>query len=180
IAGVTFSLDGKPILTKRKPPFSVELDLGPLPRAHKLGVTAFDGAGSRLAEDTLPLNAGGQRFKVRLIEPQRGKKYTGSLLAKAEVDVPDGDTLERVEFFLNETKVATAYQPPYAQPIILPKEETIAYVRAVAYLSDGNTTEQVLFVNAPENLEELQVNFVELYTSVFDKQGRPVPNLEQK
>jgi Ca-activated chloride channel family protein len=180
IAGVTFSLDGKPILTKKKPPFSVELDLGPLPRAHKLAVMAFDGAGSRLAEDTLPLNAGGQRFKVRLIEPQRGKKYTGSLLAKAEVDVPDGETLERVEFFLNETKVATAYQPPYAQPVVLPKGDAIAYVRAIAHLTDGNTTEQVVFVNAPENLEELEVSFVELYTSVFDRQGRPVSDLELK
>jgi VWFA-related protein len=180
IAGVTFSLDGKPILTKKKPPYSVELDLGPLPRAHKLAVTAFDVAGGRLAEDSLPLNAGGQRFRVRLIEPQRGNKYSGSLLAKAEVDVPDGETLERVEFFLNETKVATAYQSPYAQPIVLPKGGEIAYVRAVAHLTDGNTTEQVVFVNAPENLEELEVSFVELYTSVFDRQGHPVAGLEAK
>ena len=29
---VTFALDGKPVLTKKRPPYSVELDLGNLPR----------------------------------------------------------------------------------------------------------------------------------------------------
>jgi VWFA-related protein len=180
IAEVTFALDGKPILSKKKPPYSVELDLGPLPRAHKLSVTAFDAGGARLAEDELPLNAGGQRFKVKLIEPVRGKKYTGSLLAKAEAEVPDGETLERVEFYLNETKVATAYQPPFAQPIVLPKGEAIAYVRALAFTTDGSSTESVVFINAPENFEEMQVSFVELYTSVIDRQGRPVSGLQAK
>ena len=28
--------------------------------------------------------------------------------------MPDGETVERVEFYLNETRVATLYQPPYA------------------------------------------------------------------
>ena len=42
IASVTFALDGKPVLTKKKPPYSVELDLGSLPRPRRLTVTAFD------------------------------------------------------------------------------------------------------------------------------------------
>jgi Ca-activated chloride channel family protein len=53
-------------------------------------------------------------------------------------------------------------------------------VRAVAFLADGNSTENLVFVNAPENMAEVEVNFVELYASVFDKQKRPVPGLEQK
>jgi VWFA-related protein len=47
-------------------------------------------------------------------------------------------------------------------------------VRAVAYLADGNSTESVVFVNAPEYLEEVDVDLVELYTTVLDRQGRPV------
>src|SRR6185369_9697774 len=159
IASVTFALDGKPILTKKKPPYSVELDLGRLPRTRKLSVAAFDQGGTQLAADELLVNAAAHRFKVRLAEPRRGQKYVNSLLARVDVDVPDGDSVERVELYLNETKVATLFQPPYTQPIVLPRNQPLAYVRAVAYLPDGNSTEDLVFVNAPDYLENLDVQF---------------------
>jgi Ca-activated chloride channel family protein len=177
---VTFALDGKPVLTKKHPPYSVELDLGSLPRPRKLSATAYDPAGNAVASDELIVNSAANRFQVRLTEPQRGKRYESSLLARADVAVPDGQEIQRVEFYLNETLVATVYQPPFQQPILLNKGEELAYVRAVAYLPDGNSTENLVFVNAPENMAEVEVNFVELYASVFDKQKRPVPGLEQK
>jgi Ca-activated chloride channel family protein len=177
---VTFSLDGKPVLTKRRPPYSVELDLGALPRPRRLTVAGFDAKGGQVAGDEMLINSAANRFQVRLAEPQRGKRYENSLLARAEVSAPDGQTIERVEFYLNEALVATAYQPPYQQPIILPKGEEIAYVRAVAYQADGNSTESLVFVNAPENMAEVEVNFVELYATVLDRNRRPVEGLEQK
>ncbi|HEX4966841.1 MAG TPA: VWA domain-containing protein [Thermoanaerobaculia bacterium] len=174
IARVTFLLDGKPVLTKQAPPYSVELDLGKVPRTRSLSVTAYDAAGGVLSSDELVLNAAGNRFRIHLAEPQKGKRYDSSLLARAEVEAPEGEGVERVEIYLNETKVATLHQPPYVHPVILPRGEPIAYVRAVAYLADGNSTEHVVFVNAPENLEEMNVDLVELYTTVLDKEGHPV------
>ena len=94
-----------------------------------------------------------------------------------EVEVPEGRTLDRVEFFLNEDRVATLYQEPFVQPIVLPGTAEVAYVRAVAYLPDGNTTEDLVFINAPDYVEEVEVQFVELYTSVVDGQGRPISGL---
>jgi Ca-activated chloride channel homolog len=174
IATVTFLLDGKPILTKKAPPYSVELDLGKVPRTRTLAVTAHDTAGELVASDELQLNAAGNHFRVRLAEPQKGKRYESSLLARAEVETPEGEGIERVEIYLNETRMATLYQPPYVHPIVLPRGESIAYVRAVAYLKDGNSTESVVFVNAPEYLEEMNVDLVELYTTVLDRDGHPV------
>jgi Ca-activated chloride channel family protein len=177
---VTFALDGKPVLTKRRPPYSVELDLGALPRPRRLTVAGFDAKGGQVAGDEMLINSAANRFQVRLAEPQRGKRYENSLLARAEVSAPDGQTIERVEFYLNEALIATAYQEPYQQPVILPKGEEIAYVRAVAYLADGNSTESLVFVNAPENMAEVEINFVELYATVLDRNRRPVEGLEQK
>lgn len=177
---VTFALDGKPVLTKRNPPYSVELDLGSLPRPRKLAATAYDKAGNQVAGDELLINSAANRFQVRLTEPQRGKRYENSLLARADVAAPDGQTVERVEFYFNETLVATAYQPPYQQPILLPKGSDLSYVRAVAYLADGNSTENVVFINAPENMAEVEVNYVELYATVLDREKRPVQGLTQK
>ncbi|HYX23482.1 MAG TPA: VWA domain-containing protein [Thermoanaerobaculia bacterium] len=177
---VTFALDGKPVLTKRKPPFSVELDLGNLPRPRTLAAKAYSATGAELASDELVVNSAPNRFQVKLVEPKRGKRYGTSLLAKAEPQAPDGGTVERVEFFLNETRVATLYQPPWEQPIVLPKAEALGYVRAVAYLPDGSSTESLVFVNAPDDMTEVSINFVELYTSVLDRQKRPVGGLEKK
>jgi VWFA-related protein len=179
IAQVTFALDGKPVLTKKKPPFSVELDLGSLPRTRKLVATAYDAAGKELDSDELLINSASQRFRITLVEPQRGTHYESSLLARTKIEVPDGENLDRVEIFLNESRVATLYQEPFQQPIVLNKNEPLSYVRAVAYLADGNSTEDVTFVNAPD-IEEVDVDLVELYTSVLDRQGRPVQNLAQK
>ena len=150
IEKVTFSLDGKPVLTKKSPPFSVELDLGGVPRTRTLAVAAYDAKGETLASDELQINATGNRFRVHLVEPQQGKRYESSLLARAEVEAPEGETVERVELYLNETRIATIYQPPYLHPVALPKGDSLNYVRAVAYLTDGNSTESLAFVNAPD------------------------------
>jgi Ca-activated chloride channel family protein len=177
VAGVTFTLDGKPVLTKRKPPFSVELDLGTVPRTRTLVATAFGPGGAELAHDELTLNAAGHRFRIRLVEPQRGKRYTGNLLVRAEVEAPEGETLEHVDIFLNETRVASLFQAPWVQPVSLPPDQPLAYVRAVAYLADGSSTENLVFVNAPDNLEEMNVDLVELYATVLDRDGHPVTDL---
>lgn len=180
IAKVVFLLDNVPILTKTRPPFNVEIDLGQVPRSRVLRLEAFNEAGEEVASDEQMLNAGQHRFAVRLVEPRRNKTYRTSLRAQADVLVPDGEVVQRVEFYLNETLVSTLYQAPFIQPIILPEGDTIAYVRAVAYTPDGLSTEDLVFVNAPENFEEIEVDFVELYTTVLDRSKRPVDNLVQE
>ena len=47
IAEVRFELDGAPLFRKKGAPYSVELDLGRVPRAHVLRVTAHDPMASR-------------------------------------------------------------------------------------------------------------------------------------
>ncbi len=180
ISEVTFLLDGQPIMTKRRPPFEVELDLGELPQAKVLAVDAYGDGNDIVAHDEFLLNPGGQSFRVRLVEPRRGDRYERSLLARAEVETPDEVEPQRVEFFVNETRVATVFQPPFAQPMVLPPTEQIAYVRAVAYLADGHSTEDLVFVNTPELIEEIDVQMVELYASVLDRERQPVLELGQQ
>jgi Ca-activated chloride channel homolog len=174
---VTFTIEGRAVLTKTRPPYSVELDLGELPRPRVVAATAYDAKDQELASDEVLVNATSHRFSVRLVEPRPGARYSGSLRARAEVETPDDQPVARVELFLNEQRVATLYQPPYEQPIVLPAGEPVAYVQAVAYLPDGSSTEDLVFVNAPDVLEQMKVQFVELYTSVFDRQGHPVTDL---
>lgn len=177
---VVFMLDGTPILTKKRPPFNVELDLGNVPRPRVLRVEALDGKETVLASDERLLNSGDHRFDIRLEEPRPGRTYEKSLRAEANVALPKGEVLERVEFYLNESKVSTLYQEPWIQPIVLPDGDPIAYVRAAAFTPDGAMAEDLVFINAPDNLEEIDVEFVELYTLVLDRSNRPVEGLTEQ
>ncbi len=175
VARVAFALNGKPLLSKARPPWSVELDLGKAPRTHSLRAVALDAGGKELASDELLLNSGPNRFRV-----QRGAIYKESLRAEAAVEVPPQERLDRLEFYLNETRVATLFQPPFVQPILLPPGEAITYVRAVGYLPDGNSTEDLVFVNAPDIGEEVKIDFVELYATAVDRRGKPVDDLKRE
>ena len=56
----------------------------------------------------------------------------------------------------------------------------MSYVRAVAYMADGNSTEDVVLINAPDYGEEVDVDFVELFTTVVDRKGKAVEGLTEK
>ena len=180
IAQVVFSLDGTEVMRKRKPPWSVELDLGRVPNAHELRAVAYDANGAEIAGDDLSINVGSHQFRVRLLEPRSDKPYKDSVRATAEVLVPEGGVVERVEFYLDENKVATLYQPPFSQDIKLHTPNAVGYVRALAFQPDGNSTEDIVFINAPDFTEQVEIEFVEVYTSVLDKTGHPVLDLGEK
>jgi VWFA-related protein len=179
---VAFTLNGQTIFTDSRPPFSVELDLGDLPRTHSIRAVGYDAEGGELTSDEVLINSGGTRFRAWLMEPRRDRTYEDSLRARVEIEVPDGEDVDRVELFLDETKVATLYDEPWTQPIVLPEamRGQMGYVRAVAYLEDGNATEDTVFINAPAYMEEVDVQFVELYATVLDRSGRPVQGLERE
>jgi len=177
VSKVSFELDGRPVFAKSRPPYNVELNLGDQPRAHTLKALALAEDGRKLAADEIQLNVGPHRFAVRLVEPEAGKTYQSSVRAEAQVEVPEGERLDRVELYLNDERVATLYQPPFSQPLLLPKSRDVTYVRAVAYLDGGNSTEDLVLINAPDFTSRVDVQFVELYTSVVDGRGRPVEGL---
>ncbi len=180
IARVAFELNGTRRMSKTRPPYSVELDVGEAPRIHTLRAVALDAEGRPLAVDEVLVTAGPQRFSIRLIEPQPGKRYVRSVRVHAEVEVPEGDRLDRVELYLNDDRLATLFQPPFEHPLLLDGSSDIAYVRAVAYLADGNSTEHAVFINAPDYVDDFQVDFVELYTTVVTRKGDFVEDLREE
>jgi VWFA-related protein len=179
IRKVTFFLDGKEMLARSRPPYSVELNLGELPRAREVRAVAYDAGGQVVASDSLQLNAPRQRFAVHLVEPRPGTTHSGQVEARAEVRLPDGATLDRLELFLGDERLATLFQPPYSLSIPLPSRGAPGFVRAVAYLADGGTAEDLVVINAPDVAERMDVRLVELYGSVADSTGRLVRDLKQ-
>ena len=180
VARVRFELDDRPVLSKKNPPYDVELNLGRAPLVHTVRAIALDSDGGILASDETALNAGPHRFAVRLIEPRANRPSGTQLRARAVVEVPEGEFLDRLEFYLDETLLATLYQPPFVQPLNVTDDRDMSYVRAVAYLAEGGTAEDLAFLHAKGEIAEVDVQLVELYTTVVDRRGRPVSDLSKE
>lgn len=169
IERVELYLDGVHAASDAEPPYSMTVSLDSEPRTYQLRAIAFDPEGLEIARDELDLNTGSQRFAVRLVEPVRGGRAEH---ARAEVDVPRGEALERLDLFLNQRLVATYTEPPFTARLPAPEPGVATYVRAVATLADGSLAEDLVFVYSPDPLDRIDVRLVELYTSVFDDAGR--------
>lgn len=180
IAKVVFLVDGETQLTRTRPPFSAEVRLATFPREQVVRVEGYDAAGELVAADQIVLNQARGGFRVMITEPVRGRKVTGKVVARAEVTVPEERRIESVEFRVNDELVTILKSPPWQHPVEVPGGEDLSYLSVTALLDDGSRAEDVRFLKAPANLEEVEVNLIELFTTVTDSSGHPVRGLTEK
>lgn len=178
IASAEFYLDGVRVLTKRRPPFEVDVDLGEAPRKHVVKVIGHATDGSVLSQDELTFNEGHEAFRVRVVSPDKGRPVSGPTSVVAEVSIPGTRRLKQLELYLDDRRAAVLYDPPFVETIDIPKSASPSVLRAVAILDDGTSAEDVRYLNAPL-LSEVNVNAVELHTAVFAR-GRPVAGLSRE
>jgi Ca-activated chloride channel family protein len=117
-------------------------------------------------------------FRVRVVPPA-GEKLAGPVDVEADVRVPAGRKLERVEFFWNDQLAATLYKAPFRHRIFVPRERPSGYLRVEARLEDGSVAEDALTVNASGLGERVDVRLRELFVVVTDSSGRPVRGLSK-
>lgn len=178
VARVEFLLDDHSVLTKNRPPFEVELDLGPFPRLATVSAIAYDAVGKELDRKKLSLNVGRERFLVRLQPIGSPDRAGDKVHVQATVNVPPEKKLARVELYWNESLMQTLYGPPFEAWLSVGKSDEIGYLRALAVLDDGAQAEDVEFVNAPQFLQGVRVEAVELPVTVLDD-GKPVEGLKK-
>jgi VWFA-related protein len=179
VAKVEFYLDGKLILAKNRPPFEVELDIGPVPRLATVTAVALDSAAVELDRKQFSLNVGRERFLVRLQPVSAADRSGDKVHTVATVNVPPDRKLEKLELYWNEMLTATVYAAPFEAWLPVQDSGEIGYLRALAVLDDGAQAEDVQFVNAPQFLAGVKVEAVELPITVLDKEGKPVEGLVQ-
>jgi Ca-activated chloride channel family protein len=180
IKAVEFYLDGKKVMTKRTPPYTLDLDFGDVPQARRIRAVALNDKGEALTGDEVIVNTGTDPFRVRITSPRVAIKVHGKTRVEMQVKVPEGKKLDSVQLYFNETRVATLYDPPFVQVVDIPQSEGVGYLRAVATLKDDPTPpiEDVVMINTPQYMEEVNVHLVELPTTVIVN-GRPVNNLPE-
>jgi len=177
IQKVTFFLDNESVLTKNRPPFDIDLDLGPLPRLTAVMVVGYDDSGNEIARDGYTLNVGRERFYVRLKPVSATNSDDGRVPIAAELNIPSDAELERLELFWNEEPLAVIHEPPYETAVVLNATEQFGYLRALATLTDDAQAEDIQFVNSPQFGTVVKVTAIELPITVLDNQGNPVEDL---
>ncbi|HEX9982105.1 MAG TPA: VWA domain-containing protein [Thermoanaerobaculia bacterium] len=180
VKAVEFWLDGKKIAVKRNPPFVLDLDFGQVPQVRRVRVVGLDDKGEILTGDDMVFNTGNEPFRVRISSPRIAHNLRGKQRVEVDVRVPEGKEVSAVELYWNETRVATMYNAPFVQTVTIPATEGVGYIRATATLKDDETpaVEDVVMVNTPQFMEEVNVHLVELPTTVFSG-GKPVNNLAE-
>lgn len=170
IVKVVFLVDGEAQFTRTRPPYSAEVRLAPAPREQVVKVEGYDEAGGLVASDEVVVNQTRGAFRVMITEPAERAKIGRRVKVRAEVAVPDENRVELVEVRVNDRTVTTLSAPPWQAEVDVP-DEPIVHLTVVAQLDDGRRTETVRFLRAPENLEQVDVNLVELFATVTDGGG---------
>ena len=180
IKAVEFYLDGKKVMIKRQPPFTLDLDLGSVPQVRHVRAVAVNEKGEPITGDEIDINTGNDPFKVRIVSPRVAIKAHGRTRVEMAVNVPDGKKLDHVDLYLNTTRVAELFGPPYVQTVDIPPTEGVGYIRAVAKLKDDPQppVEDLVMINTPQFMEQVNVHLVELPTTVI-RNGHPVNDLPQ-
>ncbi len=177
IEKVVFLVDGEVQLTRTRRPFTAEVRLAEFPSEQVVRAEGYDAAGELVASDEVVINQPRGALTVTILEPVRGARASGRTRARAEIAVPDGRRLQQVEFRVNDQTVATLTRPPWVADVDVPAGEGIVYLSIVAVLDDGTRAEDTRFLNAPANLDNVDVTLVELYTTVNDRSGQPALGL---
>ncbi|MFQ5526407.1 MAG: VWA domain-containing protein [Thermoanaerobaculia bacterium] len=175
IRSAVFYLDDAEVATDPRPPFTATLDLGPEARARRVRVVARGYQDVVLGSDEVIVNLDEQPFAIRIRDFSPDE--TGVVSVSAEVTVPPGEELERVEFYQNDTPVAALSEPPFE--VAIPAGFTASdFVRVVAHLASGASLEDARLLSERVVSERIDVNLVEVY-AVVSRQGHPVRDLSE-
>src|SRR5215210_834617 len=179
IKKVIFKVDGVEQLIRTAPPFSAELRLSRFPTEQVVRAEGYDAQGELVVSDEVIINQPRGALGVWITDPPKGTKVTGNRAkVRAEVMVPDGRRIETLEFRLNDQVAASLTKPPWQADLTLPSDDVV-YVTAVAILDDRTRAEAVRFLRSPEYVEEVEVNLVELYVTVTERNNQLVTGLAQ-
>jgi len=176
ITKVSFFLDQRLLLSRTRPPYTVEIDLGNVPRRQTVRAVGYDETGRVIDEDAYAINEGTARVAVRVLpEPDPA---SGNVRVKVAVQSIGGGIAKKVELFLDEKRIGSWTSGPYEVTIPYANYAKASYLRATAIAEDGREANDMRMLKGPTTtLESVRVDVVQLHVSVVDKASHFVPGL---
>ena len=180
ITKVEFYLEDKLVLARSRPPYTVEIDLGEVPRKQTIRAVGYDQSGRLIDEDAWAINQGSARLAVKILpqpDPANNK-----VRIKVAVQGIAGGVAKQVELFLNDKKIkAWANDGPYEITLPMSEYSKGDYLRATAIGDDGKEANDIRMLKGPNTtIENVRVDVVQLHVSAVDKNNRFVSGLSEK
>jgi Ca-activated chloride channel family protein len=179
ITKVEFYLEDKLIVRRTKPPYSVEIDLGEVPRKQTVRAVGYDSNGKLIDEDAWAINQGSARLAVKIL-PQPDPAG-GNVKVKVAVQSIGGGVAKQVELYLGDKKLKTwTAAGPYEVTIPFTEYSKSEFLRATAIAEDGKEANDIRFLKGPNTtIESVRVDVVQLHVSALDKDNRFVKGLAE-
>jgi len=178
ITRVEFYLEDKLVVKRTKPPYSVEIDLGEVPRRQTVRAVGYDASGKVIDEDAWAINQGSARLAVKILP--REDPAGGVVRVKVAVQSIGGGVAKQVELFAGEKKLKTwnTGTGPYEVTIPMTEYTKTDYLRATAIAEDGKEANDIRFTKGPQTtVENVRVDVVQLHISALDKENKFVKGL---
>ena len=178
ITRVEFYLEDKLVVKRTKPPYSVEIDLGEVPRRQTVRAVGYDASGKVIDEDAWAINQGSSRLAVKILP--REDPAGGVVRVKVAVQSIGGGVAKQVELFAGEKKLKTwnTGTGPYEVTIPMTEYTKTDYLRATAITEDGKEANDIRFTKGPQTtVENVRVDVVQLHISALDKENKFVKGL---
>lgn len=169
---VEFFLDEKRLLVRNRPPYTVEIDLGRVPKKQTLKVLGFDKQGNLLDADAWAIGERDARITVRILEVPR-KDATGEVEVKVAIQAPTGAQAKELKLFADDKLLKTWNEPPYTVRLAASALRGATLLRASAFDEEGKEFSDIKFLKGSSRfVAAAEVSAVELHISVFDAEGR--------
>jgi Ca-activated chloride channel family protein len=110
-----------------------------------------------------------EHLSVRILSPAEGSFISGPTALEAEVSSVPADPVARVEFYVDDVRVASVPRPPYRTSWDAGAEFNPHRVRAVAITASGRRAAAEVFTRRLVPDERTRVEVVTLYASVREK-----------
>jgi VWFA-related protein len=176
IVKVEFYLGDKKIVSRSRPPYSVEIDLGEVPREQTLRAVGYDDTGQVIDEDAWAVNAGSARLAVRVLA--RPETSEGKVYVKVAVQSISGGVAKKIELYLDSKKVREWSSPPCDAVIPYADYAKAAMLRATAVSEDGKEANDIKMLRGPSmTVESVRVDVVQLHVAAMDKDAHFVRGL---
>jgi Ca-activated chloride channel homolog len=175
---VEFYLDDQLLVSRNRPPYTVEVDLGKIPRKQTVRAVGYDAGGRLIDEDAWAINEGDSRVAVRVLTIPSGDS-SGGVRVKVAVQSINGGQAQTVELFADARKLASWTRGPYEVVVPAAVYSKATYLRATATTSDGKEANDIKFIHGPTAaVENVRVDVVNLHISALDKSGHFVQGLK--
>jgi len=177
VTKVEFYLDDKLLLSRNRPPYTVEIDLGKVPRRQTVRAVGYDARGNLIDEDAWAVNEGDAKVAVRIL-PIPGPDSIGGVTVRVAVQSINGGEAKVVDLYLDQKRVHSFTAPPYVAVIPAAQYAAASFLRATAVTAEGQEANDIRFLKGQgAAMENVKVDVVQLHVSALDHGGHFVPGL---